>query len=349
MKIADVDLARIRVNPNNPRRTVDPVKLQELAESIRQLGVQTPILLRPVPVQDAQDLEIVFGERRYRASIIAGMTKIPAQIVAMTDKQAWDEAMVENLQRVDIDPLEEADAIRRAHQEFDEPVAESKKIFWEYGGLTRNCGYVEMDARCYQDPQKRSYKELLKDAKILPTLARAPSGDIYEVLPEKDALDAIKAAGIDLAKERRKAEQDARKQEQEQDSPKVQARELRKQVAGRALETMLLKIEKSTVERRDLITFLLAAIEASWESRETLKRREINNLAAWCKTATPGQLDGLLFELQCGDLITEIYEEYSQELKEGCVLFGIDLQSIEDELRPPEQQKPTKKSRKKKG
>lgn len=89
----------------NPRKTLDNDKLTELAESIRQIGVQSAVLVRPKP--DGR-YEIVYGERRVRASHISGKTTVPALIRDMTDEEALDAAMVENIQREDLLPFEEA-------------------------------------------------------------------------------------------------------------------------------------------------------------------------------------------------------------------------------------------------
>ena len=110
----------------NPRKHFDQVKLEDLADSIKATGVHQPILLRPLPEQRIADeqarakaekrerahYELVAGERRWRACQLAGLTEIPAMIRPMTDAQALEAAVIENLQREDVTKLEEAEGYR---------------------------------------------------------------------------------------------------------------------------------------------------------------------------------------------------------------------------------------------
>lgn len=130
---AEVPLNVIVSSLTNPRKNFDHDKLVELAASIQASGVHQPILLRPLPGSRVQDTffevgslkprtgpkpthEIVSGERRYRASQMAGVTTIPAMIRHLTDDQVLEIQMVENLQRDDLSPLEEADGYHHLMQ-----------------------------------------------------------------------------------------------------------------------------------------------------------------------------------------------------------------------------------------
>lgn len=106
-----VSLATIQPSGFNPRKRFDEASLYELAESIKQQGVLQPITVRPIA--DTDRFEIVFGERRYRASVMANMEEIPAIVSEMTDDAAEDAAITENLQREDVTPIEEAHAYQR--------------------------------------------------------------------------------------------------------------------------------------------------------------------------------------------------------------------------------------------
>lgn len=112
-EIGRVALEAIRPNPDQPRKRIDEEALRELSESIRHQGVVQPILLRPIPQSGTVRYEIVAGERRYRASLLVGLTDIPAFIREMSDKESLAIALVENLQREDLNPLEEAQAMSR--------------------------------------------------------------------------------------------------------------------------------------------------------------------------------------------------------------------------------------------
>ena len=108
--ITMVALASIQPSGYNPRKNFDETSLAELAESIRQQGVLQPIGVRPI----ADDrLEIVFGERRYRASLMAGLEEIPAIVMEISDETAEEMAVTENLQRKDVTPIEEANAYQK--------------------------------------------------------------------------------------------------------------------------------------------------------------------------------------------------------------------------------------------
>ena len=99
----------IHESNTNPRQTFEPCKLEELAESIRQHGLIQPITVRP----NADGFEIVAGARRFRAAQLAELFSLPARIVELTDAQAMEWQLVENSQRVDVHPYEEAQGFQR--------------------------------------------------------------------------------------------------------------------------------------------------------------------------------------------------------------------------------------------
>ena len=99
-----------------PRTRMDPQSIAELADSIRAQGVIQPILVRPI---ENGKYEIIAGERRWRAAQLAGLTQVPVVIRAVPDKSALAMALIENIQREDLNPLEEATGIQRLVNEFD--------------------------------------------------------------------------------------------------------------------------------------------------------------------------------------------------------------------------------------
>jgi ParB family chromosome partitioning protein len=107
--VREIPVELIHRNPDQPRRHFDPAEIAELAESIRDKGVLQPILVRPSPVKPGE-YEIVAGERRWRASQQAGLSAIPALVRVLDDDRAYEIAIVENVQRTDLNPLEEAQA-----------------------------------------------------------------------------------------------------------------------------------------------------------------------------------------------------------------------------------------------
>ena len=115
LKLVKLPVSRILPNPAQPRKDFDQEKLQELADSIRQHGVVQPILLR----QNGERYVIVAGERRFRAARLAGLEKVPAIVKDLDEAQVMEVALIENLQREDLNPIEEAAAIRFLMQQHD--------------------------------------------------------------------------------------------------------------------------------------------------------------------------------------------------------------------------------------
>jgi ParB family chromosome partitioning protein len=112
--VQELPVAAIAPNPDQPRREFSPVRLAELAESIRAHGVITPVLVSPLPPDgDGPRYRLVAGERRWRAAQMAGRATIPALVRAVTPAQALELALIENLHRQDLSPVEEALAYRR--------------------------------------------------------------------------------------------------------------------------------------------------------------------------------------------------------------------------------------------
>jgi ParB family chromosome partitioning protein len=111
----EVSVDHLEPNPYQPRSAVDPARLAELVASIRQSGVVQPILVRPRP----GGFQIIAGERRWRAARAAGLATVPVTVRAVPDDQLLELALVENVQRQELSPIEEAQAFQRLHTEFD--------------------------------------------------------------------------------------------------------------------------------------------------------------------------------------------------------------------------------------
>ena len=128
--LCEVEIAQIEPNPNQPRREFDPEALQELANSIRELGIIQPITLRKV---EGGKYQIIAGERRWRASQQAGLTKIPAYVVTVEDQSAMEMALVENIQREDLNAIE----IALAYQHLAESTGMTQARISERVGKSR--------------------------------------------------------------------------------------------------------------------------------------------------------------------------------------------------------------------
>ncbi|MBQ0763784.1 ParB/RepB/Spo0J family partition protein [Marinobacter psychrophilus] len=114
-ELRDIALDLIQRGRYQPRRDMDPAALQELADSIRQQGVMQPVVVRPLA---AQRFELIAGERRWRAAQMAGLESIPAIIRDVSDEAAIAMALIENIQRENLNPIEEAFALQRLQDEF---------------------------------------------------------------------------------------------------------------------------------------------------------------------------------------------------------------------------------------
>lgn len=115
-QLRDLPVDLIQRGKYQPRRDMDPQALEELANSIKVQGVMQPIVVRPI---GADRYEIIAGERRWRATQQAGLDSIPAVIREVPDEAAIAMALIENIQREDLNPIEEAIALQRLQQEFE--------------------------------------------------------------------------------------------------------------------------------------------------------------------------------------------------------------------------------------
>ena len=112
--MSETDVDRIKPSPFQPRRSFDEAKIEELAASIRNQGIIQPLVVRP----KGDGFELIAGERRWRAAMKAGLSRVPVVVRDASDHEALQLALVENLQREDLNPIEEASGYRRLQEEF---------------------------------------------------------------------------------------------------------------------------------------------------------------------------------------------------------------------------------------
>jgi ParB family chromosome partitioning protein len=110
----EISVERVTPSPFQPRRTFDEAKIDELAASIRNQGIIQPLVVRP----RGDGFELIAGERRWRAALKAGLLRVPVVVRDASDLEALQLALVENLQREDLNPIEEASGYRRLQEEF---------------------------------------------------------------------------------------------------------------------------------------------------------------------------------------------------------------------------------------
>ncbi len=166
--VRNVDVDRITPNPEQPRLAFDETSLQELAASIREHGVLQPILVRPL---DGGAYQLIAGERRWRASKAAGLETIPALVEEIDDDTALEISIIENLQREDLSPLDEASMYDRMVRDHGYSV---RRLAQKLG---KDKGYLENRLRLADAPAEiRELVSLRKD-----TLSHA-----YELLKVED-------------------------------------------------------------------------------------------------------------------------------------------------------------------
>lgn len=162
-EIRELPIDELRVNPYQPRQIFNQEKLQELANSIKEYGVIQPIIVK----KSIKGYEIVAGERRYRASLLAGKKTIPAIIRNFTDEQMMEIAVLENLQRENLNAIEEAQAYKTLMQNLNLTQEEvSKKVGKSRSHITNMLGLLNLP---------KEVKDLISDNKITMGHARVLS------------------------------------------------------------------------------------------------------------------------------------------------------------------------------
>lgn len=178
-KIVEIPVGKIKPNPAQPRKDFDEDKLKEMAETIKAYGV-----IQPVIVHRAEDKDIyilVAGERRWRAARLAGLASIPALVKDYSGEQLTEIALVENLQREDLNPIEEAYAYKRLIEEFgltQEDLA--KKLGRSRSAIANSLRLLSLN----EDVQKLIIEGSLTPGQVRPLLA-LENGDYQKELAKK--------------------------------------------------------------------------------------------------------------------------------------------------------------------
>ncbi|MBQ3568932.1 MAG: ParB/RepB/Spo0J family partition protein [Anaerotignum sp.] len=142
--VQELELDLIEPNRKQPRKYFDENALEELAASLKSYGMIQPIVVK----KNGEYYEIIAGERRWRAAKIAGLTKVPVVIKKWEEGEAFEAALVENLQREDLNPMEEAESYHRLQEEFkmsQEKIAE--KVGKSRSAITNSLRLLQLDAR----------------------------------------------------------------------------------------------------------------------------------------------------------------------------------------------------------
>jgi len=180
--INEIELSKIQANPDQPRRMFDEEALQELAASIRQIGVIQPITLRKI---NDDSYQIIAGERRYRASQLAGLSTIPAYIKTAEDENVMEMALVENIQREDLNSIEIALAYQNlietynlTQERLSERVGKKRTTIANYLRLLKLPAEIQMGLR--------DKKIDMAHARTIVTLDDAAAQlEVYELIMEE--------------------------------------------------------------------------------------------------------------------------------------------------------------------
>lgn len=135
--VKQIPLVQIGANPDQPRKTFSDEELSDLAASIKEKGVLQPILLRAVTGKPYM-YEIVAGERRFRASKMAGLNEIPALVKTLTDENAMEIALIENVQRENLNPIEEAAAYKNLMEKCEYALSDVSRLIGKSESYIRN-------------------------------------------------------------------------------------------------------------------------------------------------------------------------------------------------------------------
>ena len=162
--VKQIPLVQIGANPDQPRKTFSDAELAELAASIREKGVLQPILLRAVSGRPYM-YEIVAGERRYRASKLAGLAEIPALVKTLSPENAMEIALIENVQRENLNAIEESDAYKNIMEKCGYELADVARLIGKSESYIRNIMRL--------DTLPTDVKEMVKRGDISASHARA--------------------------------------------------------------------------------------------------------------------------------------------------------------------------------
>jgi len=221
--INEIELSKIQANPDQPRHIFDEEALQELATSIRQIGVIQPITLRKT---DDDSYQIIAGERRYRASQLAGLKSIPAYVKTAEDESVMEMALIENIQREDLNSIEIALAYQKlietynlTQERLSERVGKKRTTIANYLRLLKLPAEIQMgirdkkvdmahartlvtleDAAAQLEVYELILEEGLSVRKVEEYVRAITKGEkLEDLLKEEKAVETVKRAGVKKA------------------------------------------------------------------------------------------------------------------------------------------------------
>lgn len=329
----DVPIDKIRESPFNPRKTEGPI--DEMVKSVRRHGILQPVLLRPV----GEHLQLVVGHRRFRAGKKAGLKKLPAEVRELSDLEAREIQLVENLQREDVHPMEEAEgyaALQTEHGLTPEQIADkvSKSESWVRGRLS----YLELP----EEARKAFYRGDLSPTTALLIARLRRKGERVQlaglkhitqrnrwgdVMPHREAAAALKRLLEDEAPQERKATQLA-------GARLVSV--VRARTRDYAMKQIVQRIErKPDLQPADLRLMLTARIGEGVPGSVLARRGVETPKQLERKLATMGgaELRGLLVEIDLTAWLEDDEDVTGARLKVACKANGLEHREIETTVR----------------
>ncbi len=197
--VRQIPLVQIGANPDQPRKTFTESELADLTASIREKGVLQPIILRPVIGREYK-YEIVAGERRFRASHLAGLSEIPALVKNLNDDNAMEIALIENVQRENLNPIEEGAAYKNIMEKCGYSMADVSRLIGKSESYIRNTMRLNSDL-------PESVKNMVRSGELSASHARTIA---VSENPEEIAREII-ARGLSVAETAQRVKQGTRR------------------------------------------------------------------------------------------------------------------------------------------
>ncbi|SCJ07055.1 Probable chromosome-partitioning protein parB [uncultured Eubacterium sp.] len=232
---------KIEPNPDQPRNQFDEDTLQELSDSIKQYGMLQPILVTP---KDGF-YEIIAGERRWRAAKLAGLNEVPVMIRKYSENEVVEIALIENIQRDNLNPIEEAMAYKRLMEEFQLKQDEvAGKVSKSRAGITNSLRLLKLDPRV----QKMLEEEMISTGHARALLAITNKDQQYEIA-QKVFDEKLSVRDIEkLVKDLKKIKKDKKEEKDVHDILYTQLEESMKQVLGSKVSIKNKKNNKGKIE-----------------------------------------------------------------------------------------------------
>ena len=238
----EIDINKVEPNENQPRKEFNEDALQELADSIKQHG-----LIEPIIVQEGKKgfYQIIAGERRWRAARLAGLKKVPAIVKDYTDQEIMEIALIENIQRENLNPIEEAMAYKRLMEEFELKQDEvATKVSKSRASITNSLRLLKLDPRV----QKMLEEEMISTGHARALLAISNKDKQYEIA-QKVFDEKLSVRDIEkLVKDLKKIKKNKKEEKDVHDFLYTELEESMKQILGSKVSIKNKKNNKGKIE-----------------------------------------------------------------------------------------------------